>query len=381
MQEIYNEFANPSIHIKIQSEVPMRVFNLASVVIDPKRPLRTLLLLVSLMLASTAGAQMTDVVYLANGDRITGSVSELNLGEVRVETSTMGWVNIKWEEIIGFVTGKTYQFETARGERFFGSVDRGDDGVLAIKSDDREQLVEMERVIYFTRIKADRSVWEAMDKDMRIGFSFTQGSDVMRWNVGAGLLYKALNYRTSLRFASQVTNNGQGTDSRRADLTGQFQRLLRNRWFWFAETTAETNDELGVNWRLQPKLGGGRYVWQRRSWELMLTAGLAGNLESSPGNAMVQSDEDWSLEGAFGANWTYFRLRTPSSRVNVSLEYLPSISQGGRNRLNFDTTLRQEFIKDMFWVLEFWSTYDSDPPPGAFSGTDYGITTSLEYLW
>ena len=244
-----------------------------------------------------------------------------------------------------------------------------------------ERDLEVDRVIYFTRIKTDRSAWEAIDKDMRVGFSFTQGSDIMRWNIGAGLLYKALNYRASLRFASQVTNNGDGEDRRRADLTGEYQRPLRDRWFWFGSATAETNDELGVDWRLQPKLGAGRYVWQRPRSELVLSAGIAGNLESSTGDLQNDSDQEWSTEAAFGATWTYYKLHSPSSRINVDLEYLPSLSQSGRNRANFDIKLRQEFLKDMFWVLEFWSTYDSDPPPGALSGTDYGITTSLEYLW
>ena len=49
--------------------------------------------------------------------------------------------------------------------------------------------------------------------------------------------------------------------------------------------------------------------------------------------------------------------------------------------MNLDLTFRQEFVKDMFWVMEFWSTYDNEPPPGAVSGEDYGITTALEYRW
>ena len=74
------------------------------------------------------------------------------------------------------------------------------------------------------------------------------------------------------------------------------------------------------------------------------------------GDVQTDSGQDWSVEGSFGATWTYFKLHTPRSRIATNIEYLPSITQSGRNRLNFDINLRQEFLKDMFWALEFWST-------------------------
>jgi hypothetical protein len=34
-------------------------------------------------------------------------------------------------------------------------------------------------------------------------------------------------------------------------------------------------------------------------------------------------------------------------------------------------------IKDLFWDLNYYNTYDSDPPSGSTSTTDYGVVTSL----
>ena len=33
------------------------------------------------------------------------------------------------------------------------------------------------------------------------------------------------------------------------------------------------------------------------------------------------------------------------------------------------------------WNLEIYSSFDSQPPEGAFSGEDFGVITSLEYEW
>lgn len=220
-----------------------------------------------------------------------------------------------------------------------------------------------------------------MHKDLRIGSSYTQASDVMRWNVGAGLSHKTLTHRASVRTDSLVTNNGNGDDSRRANLTGNFQRYLRNRYFWFASASAQTNDELGVDGRLLVSGGAGRYMIQRRTSELLVALGLVSNYENLSGNLEDDNYDDISLEGLLNIDWTVFKLNTPSSRVSARLNYFPSLSEGGRNHLDLKISLRQEFIKDLFWVVEAFGSHDSRPPPGAISGDDYGITTSLAYEW
>ena len=61
----------------------------------------------------------------------------------------------------------------------------------------------------------------------------------------------------------------------------------------------------------------------------------------------------------------------------VDLAY--TIERIGRFRANLDSRLRKEIVKDLFWELKLYATYDSDPPDGSFSTTDYGVVLSLGY--
>jgi hypothetical protein len=300
---------------------------------------------------------------------------------MKFETDTMGYVYVRWEHVAGLETDKTLQFETTTGEKYFGTVSRADNGDIAVTDGDVVQTVPIEDIVFFTRIKADQTTWQAMDKDLRVGLSFTQASDILRWNVGGGLNYKAVTYRASLTANSLVTNNRDGEDSRRADLTGNFQRYLKDRYFWFAAASGQTNDELGVDGRILVSGGLGRWIFQKSTSDLRVALGLAGNYEDPIGDEFQLSADELSLEGLLDIDWTVFRLSTPSSRVRASLEYYPGVSKGGRDRVDFTLNLRQEFIKDFFWVLEGYYAYDSDPPPGAISANDYGVTTSLAYQW
>ena len=41
---------------------------------------------------------------------------------------------------------------------------------------------------------------------------------------------------------------------------------------------------------------------------------------------------------------------------------------------------RKEFVKDLFWKLQAYGDYDSDPPSDGATG-DYGLVASIEYSW
>ena len=343
------------------------------------RPVTKIVMIIATLLPVSALAQNTDVVFLTNGDRITGKVSEMSRGEMKFETDTMGFVYIRWEHVAGIETDKTVQLEISSGERFFGTVSRADDGEIAVNSPDLVHRIKPEQVVYFSRIKAKQTVWEAMDKDLRVGFSYTQSSDILRWNIGGSLSFKALDWRTSLTANSLVTNNREGNDSRRADITGSFARYLSNRYFWFTSASGQTNDELGVDGRLLVSGGAGRWIFQKSTSELRVALGLAANYENPTGDPLQDSSSDTTLEGLLDVDWTVFKLSTPSSRVNAKLEYYPGLSESGRNRVDVKVNLRQEFIKDLFWVFEGYYSHDSDPPPGAVSGDDFGVTTSIAY--
>jgi hypothetical protein len=61
------------------------------------------------------------------------------------------------------------------------------------------------------------------------------------------------------------------------------------------------------------------------------------------------------------------------------LRVFPSLTDSGRWRASFDTNFRLEFVEDLFWNLDFYASYDSDPISIEGSTSDYGITSSLGY--
>lgn len=344
-----------------------------------------ILVVVALFAGERAHAQKTDIIYLHNGDRVTGEIKELVHGQVRISTDPFGIIHLKWQEVERIETTKRLQIETARGKRYFGPMAPGETAdMLALNVSGQTVEIALPDVTHMQPIKQNERFQGNFDAKVAVGFSYTSASDIMRWNINASTRYRTEKYIASAKYDSLITNNSSGSDSLNRDLGVNYNRLLRDRWFWFGGANYQQNDELGIDSRILVSTGMGRVVSASRSHEFLLAAGINGNFETSTGSSDPNgesSETDSSLEGVIQADWTYFKLSTPKSDVNVTLSLYPGLSDTDRQRGNLQVRYRQEFVKDLFWNLSYFDNFDTNPPSGAISKRDYGIVTGLEYVF
>ena len=61
----------------------------------------------------------------------------------------------------------------------------------------------------------------------------------------------------------------------------------------------------------------------------------------------------------------------------MALQYFPSLSNFGRQRLQFDTSVRRELWKDVFLAVNVFDSFDSDPPSTDADKNDVGVVLSF----
>ena len=147
---------------------------------------------------TSALAQKTDVVYLTNGDRITGDVKRLERGRLLVKTQSMGSIYLEWTAVEQVVSDKHLQLELTDGRRVLGSLHRAFGSQISVATvfgETEELLVE--------------SVVQS-------------GADTKRGNIG-----------------------------------GSDRNYLENHWFWTGLANIDRNDELGIDSRFSAGGGGG----------------------------------------------------------------------------------------------------------------------------
>ncbi len=316
-------------------------------------------------------AEKTDVVFLKNGDRITGEVKSLEQGKLKLKTDSAGTIYIEWEEVERLASTQNLEVELESGEKFYGALEPdAETGDLKVRTEEDTEVLAMPRVVRMIPIEESR--WKRLDGSLDLGFGFTSANNSSQISLGSEVRYRTRDYLRNLGFNSTRIDQEDGERTKRQSLDGGFQRFLRNRRFVGGTLQFQENEELGLELRSLITAGFGRHVIQTNKRQLDLFGGLARNWEDFEGSELVESFE---LVG--GLQFAMFRFDDPETDFRINLLVYPSLSESGRVRVEFDTRLRRELVKDFFWTISVYDSYDSDPPVEGSETNDWGLNSSV----
>jgi hypothetical protein len=339
--------------------------------------LRLLLpLLLFVLLGSRIHAQpRTDVVILANGDRITGEVIRLERGRLEFKTDEAGTLYLEWDNISRLQAARFFEVGTSDGRRFLGSLGPSADRSLSIVGVADPLSLPMGQVTLIAPMGA--SFWRKLDGSIDAGFSYTRSSGVAQLNANSDTMYRKPRFDARLRISLTATRKDEdgGRDDRGA-IDASYVRYRWARWFVAVATRFETNESLGIVLRSQVGGSVGPRLINSNRGELALSGGLVFNDERG-----VDAEPTQNIEALLAFRASYFTYDRPSTEIDLSLQYYPSLNDPGRNRLQFDVRAKQEFWKDLFVALTAYDSFDSRPPNEAFDNNDVGVTFSIGWSY
>jgi hypothetical protein len=312
-----------------------------------------------------------DKVYLKNGDRITGNIKELDRGKLRVKTVTMDTVYLNWIDVESIESNTYLRIGKTDGTFTYGRVQKSDmTENLRITDSGKTTEIPAIDVASAKPIRVDESFWNRIEGDVSAGIDYKKASDILLVNVASNLRLREEKYELAFGFNWNETTRIDD-DSSRAELSSDYTRYLKNRWFWKASAGLERNQELGTDLRTIISGTAGKYFILTSTMRFEVNVGLAASLEDRT-NGTKQD----GLEGLIRSSFDIFKFNIPTTRLSANINMFPGITQSGRLRVNTDITLRNEIFRDFFWDLSFYSNYDNQPAAGAES-EDFGIVTSL----
>jgi hypothetical protein len=348
-----------------------------------KRSIFLILTFASIVSSPALARDKTDVVWMSNGDRLTGEIKQLEHGKLWLSTDSLGEVSIEWDEISRINSDYEFQFERTDGKRFTGTVNpTPTQQLISLQHDESTVDFAHENVVRISQI--EDSFWERLNGSLSFGYSFTKASDVAQGNLAFRATHRTEIRSWTLNGSTILTNDQADESTQRSDLSLNLTRFRNNRWFTTYVLGFESNDELRLDLRSSIGAGVGRFLVQTNTSELALIGGLVGTAENlSPefdpgtGEIIVDHPSQENIEGLLGIDYSRYVFDDPTVDLSTKLTVFPSITDSGRTRAQFDVNLRWEMIKDLYWDLSYYNTYDSDPPSGSLSTNDYGIVTSI----
>lgn len=314
----------------------------------------------------------TDRVYLKNGDRLSGRIKELDRGKLRFKTETMNTVYLHWVDVQSLDSTTYLRVAVTDGSFKYGRLQKVDK-VASVRVFDGKESIEIPalQISGMQPLRVDEMFLRKLEGEISAGVDYKQASEILLVNVASSIRLRQEKHEIELDFNWNETQRNEGDNASRADLSGDYTRILEKRYFWTAMAAFERNQELGLDLRSLLGGTGGRYLLQTDRMDFQVNGGLA-----ISGEERTDGKAQSSLEGVIRSSFDYFVLSTPMTRLSANMSIFPGITESGRIRIDTNVRLRNEFVRDFFWDLTFYSNYDNQPAQGA-DERDYGVITSL----
>ncbi len=337
------------------------------------RALLAMAVTASLVLAAggpAGAAPKVDHVVLSNGDRLTCEIKSLKRGRLSIGTNALDTVSVYWNQVERMASTRTFEVETSTGDRYYGALeDVAPRRIRVAPAGTAGTELSMDDVVRIVPIEA--TFWHRIDGNVDLGFSFAKADLETRWTLNSESAYRGRQYLVRAQLASQMTRRQDAERLSRNNLTLSGLRLLGRRWFTLALGQVQTNQELSLNARTVVGGGGGRIVVQSNTSDVRVFTGLVYTRENFSGVPTQNSPEL-----ALGADWDWFSAKDDKLDLATSAVSFYNVSGDARARVEVQSAFRVEFLKDFYFSINGYDSYDSTPPDGR-ARNDLGISLSL----
>jgi hypothetical protein len=339
-----------------------------------RRGALVLLLVISSTIPTLARAK-TDVVILKNGDHLTCEIKNLTRGELTVKTDSAGTLEIKWGDVEGITSKYLFTIQDIQGRIYVGSLQPSADkqhtdvvGPQAASNLDNMSIVLIQEL--------GRNRWMRFSGSADLSYAFTKASDITQFNFSGDLTYRTEKYAAQTSYSSTFGTSSGETDADRKLLNIAGTREFPGKWLAYAQVGLEHNLELELDRRYTVLAGPGYRI--KQSNRAMVTAIAAASFSRE---SYYGQDLSKNIEGFYMIDAQFFKLYSPKFDIINQFAYLPNYSNWGRRRLEYNSKIRIEVLKDFYVTLTFYDSYDSKPPSKTAAKNDYGFTTGLSWTF
>ena len=325
-----------------------------------------LVLLIVLPVAAFADA---DVITLANGDHITGTVRKLDHGQLEVSAEAGGSIEVPWKTVATITSTQRFEVELKSGQRFYGPITSPTASHIEVKDTAGSTALEMKDVIRITPIV--NGFQARTSGSLELGFSLVNPPDVTTsYTLDGEAGYRGHAFTADATLDSLSSrSNGEITETRNF-FELDARKLLAHRWFARGLLEAQNDKALNLDFRVVAGGGFGRTIVQSPENTFAAFGGLDYNGE----RYADPHSTDHSAEVSAGLDWKWYPNR--SGELETTGETFISL-QRPRVRLEFSSELKEYVFRKLFWGLRVFESFDSNPPGNTHENSNFGTEITL----
>lgn len=324
-----------------------------------------LLLLLLLIMTPCIIVSQNDTIVLKNNDKLVGEIKSMDRGVVTIETDySDSDFTITWIDIISIKSNQTYLMTLSDGTRINSSMytQAGDSAVVTLKGHYNDK-VRIKDIVYINPVK--KKFISRIVASVSFGYNITKSNNLSQLSINSNISYTAYKWKLNGAY-NEVRSNQDSVDATsRMDASAGFKYFMKKDWFFSFSGEFLSNDEQKLKLRSTIKGGLGKYVIHSNRMNFGGGFGLAFNNEKF--NDINNTNRN-SLEAYIGSALDIFDVKDFNLKTDIT--FYPSLTQGGRYRVDYNLNLKYDLPLDFFIKLGLTYNYDSKPVEGA-SVSDY----------
>ncbi len=304
------------------------------------------------------GGERTDIIYLKNGDKITGEIRLVQDGVLQLKCDYgSGRFNIYWDQVEKIITDKILVAELASGERVRGPVVTKPSGEMTI-TDKTGHKVDFSLPEVAWMHEGTEGFWGHFDGNLAVGYTLTKSNTTQQVTANGTILYNSEEYigRASLE---TLFNSQKSTEpTHRIEGTALLRRMMGEKWFSFGGFDALHSTELELSLRTTLGGGAGRYIRRNFRHVFALGGGVAWNREIYFNPSIPNQN---SPEAIFAVQYDFFNVLGHNVNLINQISTFKSLSRGSRTRLDLNTSLQWFLPAHFYFNVAFSDNFDSSP--------------------
>jgi putative salt-induced outer membrane protein YdiY len=333
------------------------------------------LVFTALFVLFAPGAALADVVYLKNGDRVSGKLVHKGEDKLEVETPYAGNIKIDTAEIVSIETEGEVSVMLEDGSTSKARLERAPAGCVTLQraAGAPAATVSLDKIAYINPSAKESGIGVDWSGRATLGVTDTTGNTETRdAYVDAELKATAKEWRwTSNGRAKYSENSGQQTAG--SWLVGtRYDWFFRERQYLYARATAQRDTFSGIELRWTAGAGYGYKVLESKRTNLELRAGL----DHVSTENTVPPNQSYLAFG-WGVTFDYWIIQDRLQFFHND-EGFSAISSSEGVVVRAETGFRAPIIDNLAANFQVNLDYNSDPAPG-FKSTDRTWIVGLGY--
>jgi len=318
-------------------------------------------------------AAQKDSLVLSNGDILVGEIKSMDKGVLMIETPySDDDFGVKWIQVREVYSKVRFLINLDDGRHVNSILITKTPGVLVIENENEElEEISIHDLVYLKSLES--KFWSRFSAAVDAGLNISKANHLQQFNASASLGYVTEQWGADTYFTYAGSSQDSIASTIRKEGGLNFRYFLPKDWYILPQATYLSNTEQALRFRINGKIGAGRYLQHSNKYYWGTVGGFSFNDETFTNNTPARK----SAEAYVGTELNMFDTGDLTLLSNIYI--YPSLTEKGRVRSDFKMDVKYKFAQDFYVKLNVTFNYDNQPAiQGHESDYVYGFSIGWE---